>query len=43
MSAILLAITGWDPQEWNARVRSLASGRDIRLWPDRIGNPDDIA
>ena len=43
MSAILLAITGWDPQEWNARFRSLASGRDIRLWPDRIGNPDDIA
>ena len=43
MSAILLAITGWDPQEWNARFGSLASGRDIRLWPDGIGNPDDIA
>jgi glyoxylate/hydroxypyruvate reductase A len=43
MSAILLAITGWDSREWDARFRALASGRDIRLWPDRIGNPDDIA
>jgi glyoxylate/hydroxypyruvate reductase A len=42
-SAILLAITGWDPQEWNARFRSLAPGHDIRLWPDGVGNPDDIA
>jgi len=43
MSAILLAITGWDSQEWDARFCTFASGRDIRLWPDRIGNPDDIA
>jgi glyoxylate/hydroxypyruvate reductase A len=43
MSAILLAITGWDPQEWDARFRALAKGRDIRLWPDRIGNVGDIA
>jgi glyoxylate/hydroxypyruvate reductase len=42
MSAILLAITGWDSREWDARFRAQASGRDIRLWPDRIGDPDDI-
>jgi glyoxylate/hydroxypyruvate reductase A len=43
MSAILLAITGWDSQEWDARFRALAQDREIRLWPDRIGNPADIA
>ena len=42
MSAILLAITGWDPNEWDARFRTLARQRDIRLWPDRIGEPADI-
>jgi len=43
MSAILLAITGWNPQEWDARFRRRAHGHDIRLWPDRIGDPADIA
>ncbi|MPZ55805.1 MAG: glyoxylate/hydroxypyruvate reductase A [Rhizobiales bacterium] len=43
MNAILLAITGWDPLEWDARFRALPSGRDIRLWPDRIGHAADIA
>jgi glyoxylate/hydroxypyruvate reductase len=43
MSAILLAITGWDPQEWDARFRAGAPGRDIRLWPDRVGDPAEIA
>ena len=43
MSAILLAITGWDPQEWDARFRALAQDREIRLWPDRIGDPGEIA
>jgi glyoxylate/hydroxypyruvate reductase A len=42
MSAILLVITGWDPNEWDARFRTLARQRDIRLWPDRIGDPADI-
>jgi glyoxylate/hydroxypyruvate reductase A len=41
--AIVLAITGWDPQGWEARFRALAPERDIRLWPDRVGNPGDIA
>jgi glyoxylate/hydroxypyruvate reductase A len=43
INAILLAITGWNPTEWDARFRALAPGRDIRLWPDRIGNRADIA
>lgn len=42
-SAILLAITGWDPAGWETRFRMLAPQRDIRLWPDRVGNPADIA
>jgi glyoxylate/hydroxypyruvate reductase A len=43
MSAILLAITGWDPQEWDTRFRALAPERDIRLWPNRVGDPADVA
>jgi glyoxylate/hydroxypyruvate reductase A len=41
--AILLAITSWDPAGWDARFRALAPRRDIRLWPDRLGDPADIA
>jgi glyoxylate/hydroxypyruvate reductase len=43
MSAILLAISQWDPQGWDERFRALAPGRDIRRWPDRVGNPADVA
>jgi len=42
-SAILLAITGWDPAGWDERFRALAPRRDIRLWPDRVGEPADVA
>jgi glyoxylate/hydroxypyruvate reductase A len=42
-SAILLAVTGWNPAEWDARFCALAPRRDIRSWPERIGNPGDIA
>jgi glyoxylate/hydroxypyruvate reductase len=42
MSTILLAITSWDPQEWDARFRALARGHDIRLWPGRLGASGDI-
>src|SRR5262245_1907182 len=41
--AILLAITGWNPQGWDERFRTLAPTRDIRSWPDRVGNRADIA
>jgi glyoxylate/hydroxypyruvate reductase A len=40
--AILLAITSWDPTGWDQRFRAIAPHRDIRTWPDRIGDPADI-
>ena len=43
MPAILLAVTGLDPQPWEERMRALAPQRDIRLWPQRLGDPADIA
>src|SRR5262249_37457628 len=43
MRAILLAVTGLDPRPWEERMRALAPQRDIRLWPQRLGDPADIA
>ena len=43
MPAILLAVTGLDPQPWEERLRALAPRRDIRLLPQRLGDPADIA
>jgi glyoxylate/hydroxypyruvate reductase len=43
MPAILLAVTGTDPQPWEARLRTLAPERDIRLWPHGLGDAADIA
>jgi len=43
MSALLLVMTGWDPAPWERRFRAAAPGRDIRLWPDRIGDPAGIS
>jgi glyoxylate/hydroxypyruvate reductase A len=43
MNALALVITGWDVAPWDKRFRAAAPGRDIRLWPDRLGDPDDIA
>jgi glyoxylate/hydroxypyruvate reductase len=43
MSAILLAIIGWDPKNWDQLFHTLAPQRDIRLWPEHGGNPDDVA
>jgi glyoxylate/hydroxypyruvate reductase len=42
MPAILLAITDSNPEDWEKQFRTLAPTRDVRLWPDRIGNPADI-
>ena len=39
MSAILLAIIGWDPKGWDQIFRALAPQRDIRLWPENTSNP----
>jgi glyoxylate/hydroxypyruvate reductase A len=43
MSAILLVISGWDAAPWERRFRAAAPGRDIRTWPNQVGNPADIA
>ena len=42
MPAILIAVAGTDAQPWEARLRALASKRDIRLWP-HVGDAADIA
>jgi glyoxylate/hydroxypyruvate reductase A len=36
MSTILLAIQGWEPNEWLSRFRLLAGERDVVLWPDKV-------
>ena len=43
MGAILLAVTGLDPKPWQERFRTLAPRRDIRVWPDSVGEPAEIA
>src|SRR5262245_28314724 len=42
-SAVLVAVTGWDPGPWFERSRANAPERDFRLWPDQVGDPADIA
>jgi glyoxylate/hydroxypyruvate reductase len=42
MANILLAIIGWDPKGWDQRFRIAGPQHDIRLWPERVGDPDDI-
>ena len=41
--ALLIAINGWDVEPWVARFRARAGGRDIRVLPDAVGNPADVA
>jgi glyoxylate/hydroxypyruvate reductase A len=43
MNAILIAVTGTSPEPWERRFRALAPQRDLRVWPDRMGDPRDIA
>jgi glyoxylate/hydroxypyruvate reductase len=43
MSALLLAMTRWDPKIWEQRFRLLAPHRDVRVWPEQIGDPAAIA
>ena len=42
MSAILLAILGWDPKSWDQIFRTLAPQHDIRLWPESAGDPESV-
>src|ERR1700686_491836 len=41
MPALLLAITGWEPEAWLERFRAEAKGREARLWP-ATGDPAAI-
>ena len=41
--ALLIAINGWEVAPWTARFRNRAPQRDIRVWPDAVGNMEDIA
>jgi glyoxylate/hydroxypyruvate reductase A len=43
MSAILVAVTGPQAGEWLDALRAHAKGRELRVWPDAVGGPDDIA
>jgi glyoxylate/hydroxypyruvate reductase A len=42
-SAILLAVSGWNPKSWDERFRALAPQRDVRIHPERTGDVADIA
>lgn len=41
-SALLLAVTGWKPDAWYNRFRALDPKRDLRVWPDTVGDPASI-
>jgi glyoxylate/hydroxypyruvate reductase A len=43
MSGILVAVSGPQTQDWPVAIRAVANGRDVRVWPDSVGNPADIA
>src|SRR5581483_3076344 len=43
MSAVLLAFNGAQAGEWLAALRSSARGREVRAWPNHVGDPGDIA
>ncbi len=43
MSAVLLAFNGPQAGEWIEALRAHAGGRELRVWPDAIGNAADIA
>jgi glyoxylate/hydroxypyruvate reductase A len=42
MANILLSIIGWDPKGWDQRFRSMGPQHSIRMWPERIGDPEKI-
>jgi glyoxylate/hydroxypyruvate reductase A len=41
-NAILVAIDGPQAEEWIPLLRSRAAGRDLRVWPDAIGDKSEI-
>lgn len=40
--AILIAVKGWDAAPWVERMRTRLPGRDIRAWPDDVGDGGEI-
>ena len=40
--ALLVAVNGWDTGPWVARLKARFPDRDIRSWPDAVGDPADI-
>jgi glyoxylate/hydroxypyruvate reductase A len=40
--ALLVAVNGWDTDPWVARLKARFPDRDIRSWPDAVGDPADI-
>ena len=43
MSAVLLAVNGTQAGEWLEALRPHAKGHDLRVWPDAVGDANDIA
>jgi glyoxylate/hydroxypyruvate reductase A len=43
MSAILVAVDGPQAGEWLDALRLHTKTHELRIWPDAIGDPDDIA
>lgn len=43
MNAILIAVTGPEPEAWVRHFRSLAPQRELRVFPDHMGDLEDIA
>jgi glyoxylate/hydroxypyruvate reductase A len=41
--AILVAVTGPNADAWVARFRQAAPERDVRAWPESVGDPAEIA
>jgi glyoxylate/hydroxypyruvate reductase A len=42
-NAILLAVTGQDPEAWLRHLKHHAPARAIRCWPDDVGDPAEIS
>ena len=41
--AILIAVDGTTQSAWYERFRAQEGGRDLRFWPDQVGDASDIA
>lgn len=40
--AFLFVVTSWPVADWAAAMRKVAPHMDVRVWPDEMGNIDDI-